>query len=101
MLVYNLTDIPTPQLAIASLVNVSICVDGVIIKPGTSADVKKLAHGELQRFFMLDALSLSPSPDYMAAKAAAAVQPNAKVGVLPIAEAVDEEPSDKGFSKKK
>lgn len=91
MLVFNLTDIPTSELIAAQMANISIVVDGIVIRPGESASVKKIVHGELHRYFSLDALAMNQPPQkYLDKKAQMATTPNAIVGVLPIAETEDE-----------
>lgn len=103
MRVFNLTDVPTSELLAASMANISISVDGVVIKPGDSAEVKRVAHGELQRYFAIDALAMGqPHQRYLAAKAALATTVDAPVAVLPIPEAVEDEPEARDrFNKKK
>lgn len=92
MIVFNLTDVPTDTLKVNGFVNVSITVDGVAIKPGASVNVSRARYSEISRYVSAGALSLFSAPaDYLAAKAAMAVEPEAVVGVAPIEEPAAEE----------
>lgn len=55
MRIHNLTDVPTPVLQNAGLVNVPIKTSGVIVQPGAHADVARLS-SDAERFIKLNAL---------------------------------------------
>lgn len=71
MRVHNLTDVSTPALVGAGLVNVSIKLGSTTIAPGQSADMKLLP-ADIARYRKVDAIFVGPTPParYLNAKAA-------------------------------
>lgn len=67
--VHNLTDVSTPALVGAGLVNVSIKIGGSLIPPGESAELVRVP-AEASRYQRVDAIFVgtNPPPKYLAAK---------------------------------
>lgn len=97
MKVFNLTDVPTTALTSRSMVNVPVQVAGVVIKPGTMADVPdKPAIRSLirQQFETIGVLSMDAVPKgYTGAAAESKPPKKAETEVAPTEPAPTTQPS--------
>lgn len=61
MRVYNLTDVPTPALRAAGLVNVPLKVGGITVQPGESVPIRS-ALGATGRYIRVGAVHVGDAP---------------------------------------